>query len=278
MRWLLFRKRLNLCVLRNLLEIADPELKARVERLRQTGFDLDVKALIAEAFDIFKAYSGGFVLYVLTYVAMFVALQGAVFVVYYFAELERFPLTRYLFRDVVNALILPGLNVGFFFVADKIKSGREPKFADFFRGLSYLTPLFYANIYTQLLALVAMTPFVAFYLLGMPSARPIFEKVPYLYVNVPVLVFFALNLIPVVYLLVSVSFTNLLIIFKELPSTAALDTGRKVVMRSWTRLFILYLTLAGLNLLGMAAMGIGLLATVPITLIAMYLAFRKVFG
>ncbi len=270
-------KRLILYVLRNLLQIVDPELKARVERLRQTGFELNPKPLLEEAFEIFKTYSGGFVLYVLVYVALFVTLQGAIFVVYYFAELERFPLTRYLFRDVVNALILPGLNVGFFFVADKIKSGNEPRFADFFRGLSYLTPLFYANIYIQLLSLTAMAPFVIFYLSGLPSARPMFEKIPFLYVNLPVLVFFGLNLLPLAYLLVSVSWTNLLIVFKELPSLAALDAGRKVLTRSWMQVFVFYLALAGLNVLGLAAMGIGLLATVPITLIAMYLAFRKVF-
>jgi hypothetical protein len=263
--------------MRKLYEITDPELKERVERLRVMGFELPVGGVMREAFEIFKAYAGGFVVYVLAYVAIFVALQGAIFVAYYLAELARYPLTRYLFREAVHALILPGLNVGFFFVADKIRRGQTPVFADFFRGLSKLTPLFYAHVYIQILALLCMTPFAIFYLSGLGSARPLFDNAPFLYVNVNVAVFFVLNMIPVVYMLVAVSWTNLLIVFKDLPSLAALDAGRRVVMRSWWGVFRLYAALAGLNVLGAAAMGIGLAFTVPISLIAVYLAYSRAF-
>ena len=86
---------------------------------------------------------------------------------------------------------------------------------------------------------------------------------------------FVLLIIPGIYLAIRLHFYGWVIIDKEVGPFAALDKGWAVTRGAFWDIFLLMIVLFLVNLLGVLALGIGLLVTAPLSLVALGYAYRR---
>ncbi|MYM62949.1 hypothetical protein [Pseudomaricurvus sp. HS19] len=89
---------------------------------------------------------------------------------------------------------------------------------------------------------------------------------------------FLLLIIPGIYLSIAYSMALYLVVDKKMSPWRALETSRKAVTKHWFPMFGLMFVLALFNLIGMIPLGIGLIWTYPLLMIALGIAYRNMFG
>lgn len=93
-----------------------------------------------------------------------------------------------------------------------------------------------------------------------------------------VLAGFLLLIIPGIYFAVSYVFSHLFVWFYGKDPYQAIGLSRKVVSGNFGQILLLFLILAGINLLGVMALGIGILLTMPFSFCVVYAAFDDIIG
>jgi len=142
-----------------------------------------------------------------------------------------------------SALAAP-LYAGYSVAAFRLVSGQPLQFSDFFKGFNYFLPLFLAGLASGILVAVGM----------------------------------ALLLLPGIYLAVSYMLTTFLIIDHRMEFWQAMETSRKIVTKNWFAFFVLAIVLFLVNVLGVLALGVGLLVTAPVTACAAAIAYKEIVG
>ncbi|MFH0758799.1 MAG: hypothetical protein V2B15_16035 [Bacteroidota bacterium] len=99
-----------------------------------------------------------------------------------------------------------------------------------------------------------------------------------LLISAIVILGFLLLIIPGVFFSVSYLFSHLLVWFFDMEPSEAARLSRKMVSGNFTQILWLCLILAGINLLGALAFGIGLLATIPFSACVIYAVFDDIIG
>ncbi len=89
---------------------------------------------------------------------------------------------------------------------------------------------------------------------------------------------FLLLIIPGIYLAVAYSFTLMLIVDKGLSPWQALETSRKAITKRWFTFFVYMLLIGLINLIASIPLLIGLIWTVPMSIIAFGIIYRNMFG
>lgn len=89
---------------------------------------------------------------------------------------------------------------------------------------------------------------------------------------------FFLLIIPGIYLSIAYSMSLILVVDKGMSPWKALETSRKAVTKHWFSLFVLFLAISIINALGTIPLGLGLIWTVPMSIIAYGIAYRNMFG
>jgi len=89
---------------------------------------------------------------------------------------------------------------------------------------------------------------------------------------------FAMLIVPGIYFAVSYVFAHLFMWFFDMEPTQAIRLSRKTVAGNFGQIFLLCLVLAGINLLGVLALGIGILVTIPFSFCVAYAAFDDIIG
>jgi hypothetical protein len=145
---------------------------------------------------------------------------------------------------VASFVVGPALIMGNFIVSAKLLQGRGPQFSDFFLGFRFFVPLL-------------LTALVGGVLTGIGLI---------------------LLIIPGLYLMVSYTFAASLVVDRRLDFWPALELSRHTVQPMWFGMFGFILLLMLLNLAGLVALGIGLLATVPLTCCTITAAYADIFG
>jgi hypothetical protein len=145
---------------------------------------------------------------------------------------------------IIGFLISVPLMAGFIISAHYLVSGKPLHFEDMFDGFRHFAGLLLFTIISSF-----------FIILG----------------------FIAL-VIPGVYLFTSYIFAPLFIVFAKMDFWDAMEKSRKMVHKEWFSIFVFVLVLGLLNLLGIVALGIGLLFTIPITFCSLYAAFDDIVG
>ena len=135
------------------------------------------------------------------------------------------------------------LYVGYGIVAFRLLSGQAFEFGDFFRGFNYFLPLFLAALASTLLVGIGL-----------------------------------LLILPGIYLAVGYMFTTFLIIDYRMEFWQAMETSRKIITKNWFAFFGFALLLTLINLLGVLAIGIGLLVSIPVTACAAAIAYKDIVG
>jgi hypothetical protein len=143
---------------------------------------------------------------------------------------------------VYSTLLAPPFYAGFYLVANKISRGEEVIYPDFFGGFRFWIPTAVISLLTQVLIAIGLIALI----------------------------------IPGIYLAVGYLFAIQMGIFGGLDPWSAMEWSRKLITRNWWRFLGLLLILVVLNALGLLLAGIGLLFTVPLTFLVLYVVFEEI--
>ena len=88
---------------------------------------------------------------------------------------------------------------------------------------------------------------------------------------------YVLLIVPGIYLSVAYLFALPLLVQEQMGIVEALEASRKALTHCWFNVFGLLLVLALINGLAAVPLGIGLIWSVPLTVVSIGLAYRKIF-
>jgi len=145
----------------------------------------------------------------------------------------------------VSGLLLAGpVITGYYVVARKIEQDRTIEVPDFFRSFDKFVPLLILHLLMTLVITLGLIMLV----------------------------------IPGIYFAVSYTFAHFFVWFYDVEPTEAIRLSRKTVAGNFGQVLLLCLILAGINLLGILAFGIGILLSLPLTYCVLYAAFDDIIG
>ena len=146
---------------------------------------------------------------------------------------------------LASMVISPALSVGYFFVADKIRKGEAYTFNNFFDGFK--------------------GPFLQLFLLSLVSGILIFVGTLFC-------------IIPGIWLAISYSLANCILIFHKFEFWDAMEASRKVIATNfWLLLGTLIVIGIGALLVTVLTCGLGFLFAIPVSILTIYVIFIKIF-
>ncbi|MCP4309989.1 MAG: hypothetical protein GY790_01880 [Bacteroidetes bacterium] len=149
------------------------------------------------------------------------------------------------FSNPASGLILGGpLLVGYYLFARNLQAGLETGTELFFESFTKFIPLLILNLLMSIVILIG----------------------------------FLILVLPGIYFSVSYLFAHLFVWFYDVPPTEAVTLSRKMVSGNFSQIFWLWLILAGINILGAIALGVGLLVTIPFSACVIYAVFDDIIG
>lgn len=150
-----------------------------------------------------------------------------------------------IFSNPISGLLLGGPVMGSYFHMARLASkGQQIEIPDFFRG------------FDKSGALISLS----------------------LFIFLAVFLGLLLLIIPGIYLAVCYVFSHLFVWFYDKSPTEAMRLSRKCVSGNFGQILLLFLILAGINLLGLLALGVGILLTMPFSFCVVYAAFDDIIG
>ncbi len=241
------------------------KLQPRIDELLENGYDFKFGDYISESFSILGKYFGGFVGFAAIYMIMITMVN-----------------TIPVIGPLANAVVGPTLFAGAFLVAHKIQRGEKPEFGNFFEGFQRFKDIAIPSILTNLIYLACFIPFfvaMAFSFDLFNSDFSMEETITNIILseedfNFPF--WSLLFLIPIIYLSISYAYTILFVWFYEAEPWEAMEASRKVVTKNWIIIFIFAIVVGIISVLGFIGLIIGILATLPIAYIAIYVSFADI--
>lgn len=143
--------------------------------------------------------------------------------------------------NVLQFAVAP-IGASFYIIAQKVDRNEDTEWRDIFLGYKFWIPIVVA---TLLSALIMTLGFICL-------------------------------ILPGIYLAVGYSFTTLFIALKNYDFWPAMEASRKIVSKNWFSFFLFLLVVGFINLLGALFIGIGLLVTIPVSILASYAAFKDI--
>jgi len=149
------------------------------------------------------------------------------------------------FSNPISGILLGGPFMASYFHMARLASRDQPiDFSDFFRGFEKARSLILLNLMIFLIVSLGLFMLV----------------------------------IPGIYFAVSYSFSHFFVWFHDKDPYDAIRLSRKVVSGNFGQIFLLFLILAGINFLGILALGIGILLTMPFSFCVVYATFDDIIG
>lgn len=144
------------------------------------------------------------------------------------------------------AAIHDPLIAGFIIVGAKLLQQKTPSFGDFFGGFryQYFLPLVLLGVVTRLLITLGLVVLI----------------------------------VPGVYLAVSYILASLLVVDRRLDFWPAMEQSRKFITPRWFSFFAFGLLLVLVNLVGLLALGVGVLVSIPVSWCALVAAYADLMG
>jgi len=134
--------------------------------------------------------------------------------------------------------------VGYYVLAHMVNNNRNVEFSDFFKSFDKFIPLLLLNL------LISLVIFLGLIFLVIPG----------------------------IYFAVSYLFAHFFVWFYNVDPSEAVRLSRKTVSGNFGQIFLLCLLLGGINLLGILALGVGILVTLPFSYCVVYAAFDDIIG
>ncbi len=142
--------------------------------------------------------------------------------------------------QIASVLIYPIEFAGFYIVVKKLLSKQDIEFNDFFKGFQFGGKLI----------------------------------LPYVLHALIVAIGFVFLIIPGIYFAVAYMFVIPLALFYEEEPWNILEASRKIITKKWWSFFGFVVLLILFNILGLICLGIGLLVTIPVSIITTYMIFE----
>ena len=172
---------------------------------------------------------------------------------------------------VGSFVLTPCLTAGFYLAAHKQEQGKTLEFGDFFKGFDHIGQLILISLIQGALLIVIMIPIGILMFFTMDIASN--NDFPLLLVSLSLLL-----LVPVFYLGVSWSFAPFLVLFHKMEAWPAMEASRKIITSNWVMFFLFYIVAGFIMLLGLVALGFGILYTLPLVMCMYYAAFHDIVG
>jgi hypothetical protein len=149
---------------------------------------------------------------------------------------------------VYSTLLAPPFYAGFYLVANKMSRGEEVVYTDFFAGFRFWISSVIISLLSQVLIALGLIALI----------------------------------LPGIYLGVGYLFAIQMGIFGGMDPWSAMEWSRKLITRNWWQFLVLVLIFIVLNAAGILLAGIGLVVTLPLTFLVLYVLFedltREVFS
>lgn len=149
---------------------------------------------------------------------------------------------------VYSTLLAPPFYAGFYLVANKLSRGESVVYLDFFSGFRFWIPSVIISLLSQVLIALGLVALI----------------------------------LPGIYLGVGYLFAIQMGIFGGMDPWSAMEWSRKLITRNWWQFLVLVLILIVFNVAGILLAGIGLVLTLPLTFLVLYVLFedltREVFS
>jgi len=150
-----------------------------------------------------------------------------------------------IFSNPISGLLLGGpAMASYFHLAHLASKGQQIEISDFFRGFDK------AGSLIKLSLIIFLVVFLGLLVLILPG----------------------------IYLAVSYVFSHLFVWFYDKTPSEAIRLSRLTVSGNFGQILLLFLILAGINLLGILALGVGILVTIPFSFCVVYAAFDDIIG
>ncbi len=145
------------------------------------------------------------------------------------------------FVSIYSIILSPAFGAGFYLIANRINQGEYFDFQNYFDGFKYWFLVVTINLISGILIVLGV---------------------------------FAL-IIPGVYLGVGYIFSMLFGLFGGFDFWTSMEYSRRLVHTNWWKFFGFILVLFLVNIAGILALGVGLLVTVPLTYLSIYVLFEE---
>ena len=156
--------------------------------------------------------------------------------------------------------------VGTFIFSQKLANGEVARFEHFFDGFQDYVQL------TLTYALYMILAFSPMFLTSLIIGYDFYAPNPSL---IPVMM---LVMLPSMYLILAYSFALPLVVFERMSAWNALELSRKIITKRWFSFFLFMMALCFIQILGILALFIGLLFTIPLIYTSSYAAYEDIFG
>ncbi|MGE0635112.1 MAG: hypothetical protein AB7G44_15115 [Bacteroidia bacterium] len=242
--------------------------ESRLEKSLNEGYEFKMGKYISTGFDVFKKEPWMLMGFLVVYAVIAMVTSGII--------------------SILSAVVSVPLGVGFFIFANKVTTGRNAQFGDFFSGFKSFVPLMLNYLVTMLIALVIFSPGILYFIVSVDffseianggNQIEIMTKLMGLLITLPaVIILFFISMIVWIYIGVSLILSQQLIVFNGLDYWSSIKTSMKLVSKKWFSFFGFLIVLGLINILGMLCLFFGLLVTVPATICAIYAAYEDIAG
>jgi len=250
--------------------------QSNLEQQLKGEYQVDIGGFLRKAWELFRKAPGQFIGFT---VVLLVASQiGQLFVPD--AEgvtpsVDSLPVLMLgVLASILISLLTVPLYAGVSIAGFKLMSDQEVSFSDFFRGFRYLTPLVLLAVFIGIVVFLTILVFAIPLGIGLAMV----DQGGGSGGLVLGIILGLLSLVVMVYLTVSYTFAQMLIVDRRLGVWQAMETSRKVATKQWFTIFGFVLVVGLLNVLGVLALLIGLLVTMPVAYLALAVAYREIFG
>lgn len=142
---------------------------------------------------------------------------------------------------IYSIFLSPPLVAGFYLVANRMSQGEYVDFQNYFDGFKYILPLIIVNLITAIFIVAGIVVFI----------------------------------LPGIYLGVGYVFSLLFVLFGGFDFWPAMEYSRKLVHTNWWKFFGFLLLLLLINIGGFLCLIVGLLVTIPLTYLSIYVLFEE---
>jgi len=150
-----------------------------------------------------------------------------------------------IFSNPISGLLLGGpAMASYFHLAHLAHKGQHIDISDFFRGFDKAGSLILVSLLIFLIVMLGLIMLI----------------------------------IPGIYFAVSYVFSHLFVWFYDKDASEAIRLSKLTVSGNFRQILLLFLILAGINLLGLMAFGVGILLTMPFSFCVVYAAFDDIIG
>lgn len=226
-------------------------IEERIEQLLEKGYVLDYMTYMKVAFQIFLKHS-------LLYLGF-----SLLFILVNFLPLS----------FLINPILILGLGL----VTRKIIHGQAVEFSHYFESIQYFRQVIYRALTTTVIVTLLMVP-ALYYILGEVNLfdfnpQDIIKSIEANAENISGITVFVL-ILPVLYFTIVWQYSDYLICFANKGFWEAMSLSRKIISKNLLRFFIFFSMIMLLNMFGLLLFQVGLVVTVPVSFIAIYLSFE----